>query len=66
MTIRRQGAAVDGEMVDVISNCAGPRSRGSANETTASTPRQAELDARGRSLRYLEKLRLLHAVVTSY
>ena len=47
-------------------HAAGPRVlRSRATNTTASTPpSDRELDARGRSLRYLEKLRLLHAVVT--
>ena len=61
-----KAAAVDGEMVDVISNlplvrafCGLSYEHGRFDATV-----ERELDARGRSLRYLEKLRLLHAVVT--
>jgi ATP-binding cassette subfamily B protein len=61
-----KAAAVDGEMVDVISNlplvrafCGLSYEHDRFDATVA-----RELDARGRSLRYLEKLRLLHAVVT--
>ncbi len=61
-----KAAAVDGEMVDVISNL--PLVRAfcglSYEHDRFDTTVGRELDARGRSLRYLEKLRLLHAVVT--
>ncbi|KRR27345.1 ABC transporter ATP-binding protein [Bradyrhizobium retamae] len=61
-----KAAAVDGEMVDVISNL--PLVRAfcglSYEHDRFDTTVERELDARGRSLRYLEKLRLLHAVVT--
>ncbi len=61
-----KAAAVDGEMVDVISNLPLVRAfcglRYEHDRFDATVGR--ELDARGRSLRYLEKLRLLHAVVT--
>jgi ATP-binding cassette, subfamily B, bacterial len=61
-----KAAAVDGEMVDVISNislvwsfCGLGREHGRIDGTIA-----REMAARRRSLRYLEKLRLLHAAVT--
>jgi len=61
-----KAAAVDGEMVDVISNL--PLVRAfcglSYEHDRFDATVGRELDARGRSLRYLEKLRLLHAVVT--
>ena len=61
-----KAAAVDGEMVDVISNM--PLVRAfcglSYEHDRFDATVERELDARGRSLRYLEKLRLLHAVVT--
>jgi ATP-binding cassette subfamily B protein len=61
-----KAAAVDGEMVDVISNL--PLVRAfcglSYEHDRFDATVDRELDARGRSLRYLEKLRLLHAVVT--
>jgi ATP-binding cassette subfamily B protein len=61
-----KAAAVDGEMVDVINNMplvrafCGLRYEHDRFDATVSR----ELTARGRSLRYLEKLRLLHAGVT--
>jgi ATP-binding cassette subfamily B protein len=61
-----KAAAVDGEMVDVISNL--PLVRAfcglSYEHDRFDATVGRELDARGRSLRYLEKLRLIHAVVT--
>ena len=61
-----KAAAVDGEMVDVISNL--PLVRAfcglSYEHDRFDATVERELNARGRSLRYLEKLRLLHAVVT--
>ncbi len=61
-----KAAAVDGEMVDTISNislvwsfCGLGREHGRIDSTIA-----REMAARRRSLRYLEKLRLLHAAVT--
>jgi ATP-binding cassette subfamily B protein len=61
-----KAAIVDGEMVDVISNMPLVRAFcGLAHEHQrfdATVDR--ELVARGRSLRYLEKLRLIHAAVT--
>jgi ATP-binding cassette subfamily B protein len=61
-----KAAVVDGEMVDVISNislvwsfCGLGREHGRIDGTIS-----REMAARRRSLRYLEKLRLLHAGVT--
>jgi ATP-binding cassette subfamily B protein len=61
-----KAAAVDGEMVDVINNMplvrafCGIRFEHDRFDATVSR----ELTARGRSLRYLEKLRITHAAVT--
>jgi ATP-binding cassette, subfamily B, bacterial len=61
-----KAAAVDGEMVDVINNM--PLVRAfcglSFEHDRFDATVNRELTARGRSLRYLEKLRLLHAGVT--
>ncbi len=61
-----KAAAVDGEMVDVINNM--PLVRAfcglSFEHDRFDATVQREMTARGRSLRYLEKLRLLHAGVT--
>jgi ATP-binding cassette subfamily B protein len=61
-----KAAAVDGEMVDVINNMPLVRAfcglRFEHDRFDATVNR--ELTARGRSLRYLEKLRLGHAAVT--
>jgi ATP-binding cassette, subfamily B, bacterial len=61
-----KAAAVDGEMVDVINNmplvrafCGLDHEHNRFDNTV-----DRELTARGRSLRYLEKLRLIHAIVT--
>jgi ATP-binding cassette, subfamily B, bacterial len=61
-----KAASVDGEMVDVINNmplvrafCGLDHEHNRFDNTV-----DRELTARGRSLRYLEKLRLIHAVVT--
>jgi ATP-binding cassette subfamily B protein len=61
-----KAAAVDGEMIDVISNMPLVRAFcgiGHEHERFDATVNR-EVNARGRSLRYLEKLRLLHAAVT--
>jgi ATP-binding cassette, subfamily B, bacterial len=61
-----KAAAVDGEMVDVINNMPLVRAFCGLNfehERFDATVKR-ELTARGRSLRYLEKLRLTHAAVT--
>jgi ATP-binding cassette, subfamily B, bacterial len=61
-----KAAAVDGEMVDVVNNM--PLVRAfcglSHEHDRFDATVQRELNARGRSLRYLEKLRLTHAIVT--
>ena len=61
-----KAAAVDGEMVDVINNM--PLVRAfcglSFEHDRFDATVNRELTARGRSLRYLEKLRLTHAAVT--
>jgi ATP-binding cassette, subfamily B, bacterial len=61
-----KAAAVDGEMVDVISNMPLVRAfcgfHFEHNRFDATVGR--EVTARGRSLRYLEKLRLTHAAIT--
>ena len=61
-----KAAAVDGEMVDVVNNM--PLVRAfcglSYEHDRFDATVNRELDARGRSLRYLEKLRLTHAIVT--
>jgi ATP-binding cassette, subfamily B, bacterial len=61
-----KAAAVDGEMIDVINNmplvrafCGLSHEHGRFDATV-----NREVTARGRSLRYLEKLRLTHATVT--
>jgi ATP-binding cassette subfamily B protein len=61
-----KAAAVDGEMIDVIGNMPIVRAFGGiAREHSRFDATLArELGARQRSLRYLERLRLLHAVVT--
>jgi ATP-binding cassette subfamily B protein len=61
-----KAAAVDGEMVDVINNMPLVRAfcgLGYEHDRFDSTVNR-ELRARGRSLRYLEKLRISHAAVT--
>jgi ATP-binding cassette, subfamily B, bacterial len=61
-----KAAAVDGEMVDVINNM--PLVRAfcglSFEHDRFDATVNRELTARGRSLRYLEKLRMLHAGIT--
>jgi ATP-binding cassette subfamily B protein len=61
-----KAAAVDGEMVDVINNMPLVRAfcglRFEHDRFDATVNR--ELKARGRSLRYLEKLRITHAAIT--
>ena len=61
-----KAAAVDGEMVDVINNMPLVRAfcgLGYEHDRFDATVNR-ELTARGRSLRYLEKLRLTHAAIT--
>ena len=60
-------AAVDGELVDVINNMSLVRAFGAtlrARERFAGRV-DREMHARGESLRYLERLRLLHAATTA-
>jgi ATP-binding cassette subfamily B protein len=61
-----KAAAVDGEMVDVINNM--PLVRAfcglSYEHDRFDATVNRELTARGRSLRYLEKLRIIHAAIT--
>ena len=59
-------AAVDGEMIDVIGNMPVVRAFGgiAREHSRFDATLDRELGARQRSLRYLERLRLLHAVVT--
>jgi ATP-binding cassette subfamily B protein len=61
-----KAAAVDGEMVDVINNLSLVRAFCglSFEHDRFDATVSRELRARGRSLRYLEKLRLTHAAVT--
>jgi ATP-binding cassette, subfamily B, bacterial len=61
-----KAAAVDGEMVDVINNMPLVRAFCGLNfeHDRFDATVNRELKARGRSLRYLEKLRLTHAAVT--
>jgi ATP-binding cassette subfamily B protein len=60
-------AAVDGELVDVINNMPLVRAFGATLRERDRFSRRVEREmrARGRSLRYLEKLRLFHAVSTA-
>jgi ATP-binding cassette subfamily B protein len=62
-----KAAGVDGELVDVISNMHVVRAFGATwrEHQRLNGTIGAEMAARGRSLRYLEKLRLLHAVITA-
>ncbi|MEA3121894.1 MAG: ATP-binding cassette, subfamily bacterial [Paraburkholderia sp.] len=62
-----KAAAVDGELVDVISNMGLVRAFGTTfreQERFGATVK-AEMDARRQSLLYLERLRLMHAVITA-
>ncbi|MBL3963301.1 MULTISPECIES: ABC transporter ATP-binding protein [Burkholderia] len=62
-----KAAAVDGELVDVIGNMGLVRAFGMTlrEQKRFSATVKAEMDARQQSLLYLEKLRLLHAVITA-
>ncbi len=61
-----KAAAVDGEMIDVVGNMPVVRAFGGIvrEHRRFDATLARELGARQRSLRYLERLRLLHAVVT--
>uniref|UniRef100_A0A8J4M6X2 ABC transporter ATP-binding protein n=1 Tax=Acidicaldus sp. TaxID=1872105 RepID=A0A8J4M6X2_9PROT len=60
-------AAVDGELVDVINNISLVRAFSAFGRERARFARRiaGEMKARGESLRYLERLRLLHAATTA-
>ena len=62
-----QAAAVDGALVDVIANMPVVRAFGATlrEHRRICTDIDAEMTARRRSLRYLEKLRLLHSALTA-
>ena len=62
-----EAASVDGELVDVINNMPLVRAFGATLRERERFARRvdSEVASRGRSLRYLEKLRLLHAVATA-
>ncbi|RQZ10661.1 ABC transporter ATP-binding protein [Burkholderia sp. Bp9031] len=66
-TFASKAAAVDGELVDVIGNMGLVRAFGMTlrEQKRFSATVKAEMDARQQSLLYLEKLRLLHAVITA-
>src|SRR5579862_4544937 len=62
----RKAAAVDGEMVDVVTNMPLVRAFGGflRERRRFDTTVDREMDARRRSLFYLERLRIFHAIVT--
>jgi ATP-binding cassette subfamily B protein len=62
-----EAASVDGELVDVINNMPLVRAFGATLRERERFARKVdrEMTVRGESLRYLEKLRLLHAVSTA-
>ncbi|WP_343655644.1 ABC transporter ATP-binding protein [Paraburkholderia caribensis] len=66
-TFASKAAAVDGELVDVIGNMGLVRAFGMTfrEQKRFSATVKAEMIARQQSLLYLEKLRLLHAVITA-
>ncbi|MEJ8799097.1 ABC transporter ATP-binding protein [Trinickia caryophylli] len=63
-----KAAAVDGELVDVIANMGLVRAFGMTfrEQQRFGATVKAEMDARQQSLLYLERLRLLHAVITAF
>jgi len=62
-----QAASVDGELVDVIGNMAVVRAFGATfrEQTRFAARMTTEMAARRRSLIYMERLRLIHAVMTA-
>ena len=62
-----QAARVDGELVDVIGNMAVVRAFGATfrEQQRFSGHMEAEMGARRRSLLYMERLRLIHALMTA-
>jgi ATP-binding cassette subfamily B protein len=66
-TYAAEAAAVDGELLDVINNMPLVRAFGATLRERERFARKVdrEVASRGRSLRYLEKLRLVHAVSTA-
>ena len=62
----RKAAAVDGEMTDVVSNMSLVRAFGGflRERRRFDATVESEMEARRRSLLYLEKLRIFHALVT--
>jgi ATP-binding cassette, subfamily B, bacterial len=62
-----EAARVDGELLDVINNMPLVRAFGATRRERLrfGERMKIEMDWRGRSLRYLEKLRLIHAVLTA-
>ena len=61
-----KAAAVDGEVVDLVGNMSLVKSFGGLRHEFRRFDRtlDREMNARGRSLRYLERLRLMHALIT--
>ena len=61
-----KAAAVDGEVVDLVGNMSLVKSFGGLRYESLRFNRtlDREMNARGRSLRYLERLRLMHALIT--
>ncbi|SNB61425.1 ATP-binding cassette, subfamily B [Arboricoccus pini] len=62
-----KAAAVDGELIDVIGNMSLVRAFGAIGRERRRFSQTVEMEvgARERSLKYLEKLRLLHAIMTA-
>ena len=62
-----EAARVDGELLDVINNMPLVRAFGATHRERRrfGERMKGEMDWRGRSLRYLEKLRLVHALLTA-
>jgi ATP-binding cassette subfamily B protein len=67
-TYAENAAAVDGELVDVIGNFGVVRAFGATfrEQARIGATMEREMAARRRSLYYLERLRLIHAVLTAF